>query len=114
MKKKFSTSAAIALKVSIIIGCFTCVFTVNAQSIVGKWKMTSAKETVTDKASGKTQDLTAQMGELTKMVEQIIEFHADDTYFTSNKMVGAKTGFEGSGNYSVSGTQLTLHPTKSN
>ena len=89
-------------------------FSVNAQSIVGKWKMTAAKETVTDKATGKTQDLTAQMGDFTKMIEQIIEFHSDNTYILSSKMVDSKTGFTGSGTYNISGKQLQLKLNKTN
>ncbi len=76
--------------------------------------MTSAKETVTDKASGKTQDLTAQLGDFTKMIEQTIEFNSDNTYVMSNKVVGNKTSFTGKGAYSISGKQLKLKLDKTN
>jgi hypothetical protein len=114
MKKKSSFFAVKALIILAFgISGFAC-YKGNAQSITGKWKMTAAKETVTDKASGKTQDLSAQMGDITKMIEQIIEFHADKTYFTSNTMVGAKSGIRANGTYIVSGNQLKLQPGKSN
>ena len=108
MKKKLSPLEGFILKAILITGCSMYACAANAQSITGKWKMTAAKETVTDKASGKTQDLTAQMGDFTKMIEQIIEFHSDNTYILSSKMVGSKTGFTGSGIYSISGKQLQL------
>ncbi len=63
--------------------------------------MTAAKETVTDKAPGKTQDLTAQTGDITKMIEQIIEFHGDGTYFTSNTLIGAKNSIKNISNCHV-------------
>ena len=113
MKQRSPRFIAFAIKAFIISGSLMYCYTGNAQSIVGKWKMTAAKETVTD-PSGHKQDLTAQMGDITKMIEQIIEFHADKTYFTSNTMVGAKSGLQTTGTYSVSGNQLKLQPGKNN
>jgi uncharacterized protein DUF5004 len=112
MKKKSVTFAAIAIKATVVCSLYSS--PVDAQSIVGKWKLTNAKESVTDKSTGKTQDLTPQVKDVVKMFEQIIEFHPDHTYFTSNTMTGNTKGFEGSGTYSVSGKQITLQQTKSN
>jgi hypothetical protein len=117
MKKNPLLLGAFAVKAFIIIVIAICGFPgihCIGQSITGKWKMTAAKETITDKASGKTQDLTAQTGNIVKMIAQIIEFHADNTYFTSSTLVGDKAGFEGNGTFSISGTQLKLKLIKTN
>src|SRR5690349_15920930 len=94
----FGIKTLIFLALSLVV-----VNAISAQSVVGKWKLASASETVTDKATGQKQDISDQVKEVVKMTEQILEFHADNTYFTSNKMVGSKTGFEGTGTYSISG-----------
>jgi len=105
---------AFALKAIIISGCILYSITTNAQSIVGKWKLVSAKETITDKATGEKHDLTPQVKDVVKMMEQIIEFHPDNTYFTSNTMTGNKKGFEGTGTYSVSGKEIKIKQIKNN
>jgi hypothetical protein len=112
-KKKYLMQLSSASKIIMLTGSFVYGCLANAQSIVGKWKMTAAKETVTD-PSGRKQDLTAQMGNIVKMIEQVIEFHADNTYFMQNKMVNAKSGIEASGKYGIAGNQLKLEQSKSN
>ena len=114
MKKKSSAFKSFFLKAIIITGCIMYAFSANAQSITGKWKLTSAKESITDKATGQKQDLTPQVKDVVKMMEEIIEFHRDNTYFTSNTMIGNKKGFEATGTYTVSGNQIKLEPGKSN
>lgn len=113
MEKKLLMPAAFTLKILIVTGCIMYGFSAYAQSITGKWRLTAAKETITD-AAGNKQDLTAQMAEITKKMEHVIELHADNTYFMSNKMVGAKGGVEVSGKYNVSGNHLKLQQGKSN
>jgi len=114
MQIKSSSFIAFSVKAIMLTGCIMYAFSVNAQSIEGKWKLTAAKESITDKATGQKQDLTPQVKDVVKMMEQIIEFHADNTYFTSNKMAGNTKGYEGSGVYSLSGKQITLQQGKSN
>lgn len=114
MEKKSSSFFAFAIKVIIIISCSMYCSSGNAQSIAGKWKMTAATETVTDEASGKTHDLTAQVGDIPKMIEQIIEFHNDGTYLTSNTLIGDKKSMQSSGTYIISGKQIKMQQTKTN
>lgn len=114
MKTQLSKHASFASKFLIVTGFIMYGFSVNAQSIVGTWKLTDAKETITDNATGKKQDVTAQMSEVMKMMEQKIEFHADNTYLFANKMKGASKGLEVTGTYSVAGNQLKLQQGKSN
>ena len=112
MKTKSTGFSVIALKTKIVAGFMVCCFSLNAQSIVGKWKMTSAKETLTDKSSGQKKDFTAQLGDIIKKIDQVIEFHADNTYLTLNTMQRAGKHFEVTGAYSVSGDQIKLKPAK--
>jgi hypothetical protein len=114
MKKESSAFTVFSLKVILIACCISNGFYSNAQPIVGKWKLMSAKELITDKATGKTNDLGKQIGDISKVMEEIIEFHADKTYFTSTKMIGNKTGLEATGIYSIAGNQLKLQAGKSN
>lgn len=113
MKRSYSIYLFSALKIPIFIGCMIYGCLANAQSIVGKWKMIEAKETVKD-PSGHKQDLSAAMSEITKMMEQAIEFREDHTYFMQNKMINAKSGIEVNGKYAVTGDQLRLQPGKGN
>ena len=111
MKKK---SIVVALKLMLNIICIAYSFSINAQTLTGKWKLTDAKETVTDKASGKTQGLGAQIKPFLKMMEQLIIFNADNTYSFSNRMGDSKDALEGSGTYTISGNQLKLNKAKTN
>src|SRR6478752_2246918 len=92
--------------------CIIYSFSVNAQTIIGKWKLTDAKEMVTDKSTGKTHDLGAQIKPFLKMMEQVITFNADNTYSFSNRMGDSKDALEGSGTYSILGNQLKLYQAK--
>ena len=94
--------------------CIIQSFSVHAQSVTGRWKLTDAKETVTDKSTGKTQDLGAQIKPFLNMMQQTITFNADHSYAFSQNMTGSKKALEGSGTYSVSGNQLKLDKAKSN
>lgn len=94
--------------------CITYSFSINAQSITGKWKLTDAKETVTDKSTGKTQDLGAQIKPFLNMMQQTITFNADHSYSFSQNMTGSEKALEGSGTYSISGNQLKLNQAKTN
>ena len=62
----------------LVVSCISFCSVTNAQSITGKWKLTDAKETVTDKSTGKTNDLGAQIKPFLKMMEQLIIFNADN------------------------------------
>lgn len=113
MERNYAMQLFSALKTTIFIGSIMYGCSANAQSIIGKWKLSTAKETVTD-PSGHKQHLSAQMGDITKTMEQVIEFRANNTYFMQNKMINAKSGIEVNGTYSITGNQLKLQRGKSN
>ena len=98
----------------LVVSCISFCSVTNAQSITGKWKLTDAKETVTDKSTGKTNDLGAQIKPFLKMMEQLIIFNADNTYSFSNRMGDSKDALERSGTYSILGNQLKLYQAKTN
>src|SRR4051812_11995462 len=101
MEKLLARFTAGALKAIIIIGFGLYAGLAEAQSITGKWKMTSAKETVTDKATGKTEELTAEPGDITEMIEHVLELNTDSTYLLSSTLVGSNIGITGSGTYNI-------------
>jgi len=105
MKKKFIVSIRLMLAISCIAYCSA----MNAQLITGKWKLTDAKEMVTDKATGKTHDLGSQIKPILKMMEQVFIFNADGTYFFSKSMGGSEKALEGSGTYAIAVNQLKLN-----
>ena len=115
-KKKSMKKNSLVFIIKFLINTFCIVysFSVDAQTITGKWKLTDAKETVTDKASGKTHDLGAQIKPFLKTMEQVIIFNTDNTYSFSNRMGDSKDALEGSGTYSISGNQLKLNQAKTN
>ena len=97
--------------------CFVFLFfdtRLSAQSIVGRWKLADAKEVVTDKATGKEQDISGQMKEMMAMMHSEITFNSDGTYSATNSMGNSKKGLTTNGTYSVSGNQLTIRATNSN
>ena len=114
MKKKNLIFKKILFTAFITSAFIFCSVLGNTQSIAGTWKLTDAKETVTDKASGKTQDIGAQTKELLQHFQQILVFNADNTYKFSNSMVGAKKTMEVTGTYTISANQLKLNEGKSN
>ena len=96
----------------IIIVILVSSFSVNAQSITGKWKITAVKETMTYRATETQQDMTKELEKITKDLEQVVEFRSDNSYVTTIKKKGANAGFELAGTYSISGNQLNLNPGK--
>src|SRR4051812_47994633 len=89
-------------------------FSSASQSIIGKWKLADTKEIITDKSTGKTQDLGAQIKPMLKMMEQVFVFNTDNSYSFSNSMVGDPDKIEVSGTYNVSGNRLKLNQAKTN
>jgi hypothetical protein len=99
------------------IACILFLFSntkLSAQSIAGHWKLVEAKEIVTDKATGKEQDISGQMKEMMAMMHSEITFNSDGTYSATNTMGNSKKGLTTTGTYTVSGNQLTIKATSSN
>ncbi|MEP7163313.1 MAG: hypothetical protein ABI741_01400 [Ferruginibacter sp.] len=110
------TSTGFSAITSIIKICFLVLvsgFSVNAQSITGKWKINSGKETITDALTGTKKDITYQLDAIIKNLDQVVEFRSDNSYVTSIKKRGTSAGFEVMGTYSISGNNLILTPGKS-
>lgn len=93
----------------IIVSCFSA----NAQSITGKWKLNSVKETVTDQLTETKKDITNQLEAIIKPLDQVVEFRSDNSYVTTVKKRGTSGGFKVTGTYSISGKELILTPAKS-
>jgi len=85
-----------------------------AQGITGKWKMVSCMQKITDKATGKSMDVSDQANETLKLVEQVIQFNADNSYTYSSTLTGSKKAYVISGNYKMSVNKLKLIPGTNN
>jgi len=107
-------NSIVLIKFMLAVSCIAYCSEIDAQSITGKWMLTDAKEIVTDKATGKTHDLGAQIKPILKIMEQVFIFNADGTYSFSSTMGDSEKALEGNGTYVIAGNQLKLNQAKTN
>lgn len=92
----------------LIIACLYSYRNCQAQPIVGHWHLTELKGTATNKADGRTQDISDQMKQVAEMFVYEFTFNADHTMLQTGGIKGQPTKTY-KGTYTFEGDKLSMN-----